>query len=79
MFKTINKNAGQPKKLPLRILHKNNSKCLVSKKQKKANVVARAVKQTQRNPKYNKKHNFDNKLSGLFIWEQYEVPEIKQK
>ena len=44
---------------------------------KKANIVAKAIQKTQINPKYNKTTTSITSLSGLYIWEQYEVPEIK--
>ena len=44
---------------------------------KKANIVAKAIQKTQINPKYNKNTTSITSLSGLYIWEQYEVPEIK--
>ena len=44
---------------------------------KKANIVARVIQKTQINPKYNKTTTSITSLSGFYIWEQYEVPEIK--
>ena len=50
-----------------------HNKSLISKEQKKLNIVARAVQKTQINPKYNKNTTLKYKI----IWEQYEVSEIK--
>ena len=50
-----------------------HNKSLISKEQKKLNIVARAVQKTQINPKHNKNTTLKYKI----IWEQYEVSEIK--
>ena len=44
---------------------------------KKANIVPRAVQQTQIIPKYNRNTNLIPSLSLLYIWEQHEVPDEK--
>ena len=76
MFKIINRDTQKrrlAKEGPQQILQNEHNKILISKEQNETNLVARAVQKAQINPKHNKKHNLDYK----FIWENYEVPEIK--
>ena len=43
---------------------------------KEADIVTRAIQQTQVNPKYNKNTTLITRLSSPHIWEQHEVPVI---
>ena len=59
------------------MLQNRKSKNLISKEQKKANIVARTAQEIQINPKYNKNTTLITSLSSLNILEKHEVPKIK--
>ena len=60
-----------------KIINRDTKKRRLAKEGAVANIATRAVQQTKINRKYNKNITLITSLSGLYIWEQHEVPEIK--
>ena len=80
MFKIINRDTKKrrlAKEGAVANTAERQQKKLNKKGTKKANIATRAVQQTKINRKYNKNITLITSLSGLYIWEQHEVPEIK--